>query len=1149
MRYKRLELRQKETLKSSKNSSSEHTDGPYSYVNHSEKNVKRSCLESTNGLFKLFAHTPAPHKVEEYRKCILNVKAKCSTLITQLENHWRYHECAEDLAILEKLYYTRSTIDIKYNAMAENAGSYLVGNQLLDQQRHQAFNGAHASSATFQEFEKPIGRGQRLREPEQPLRSVGGLSSQGNNSINPVPVQQPLWVPSISNPLLQPAPTISNFPGYFMPLVFNPYGVPVGIMPMQQPLQLMVPPRSKAQPSTVKVETVELSDSDDDKESSIPREPLAETIQQEFMMSPPETEQPGPSSPPKSPQIYSVPVEMEDNIHENLICADESAPEEPPLPRKMSAIENQEFSHISRPVASSAKSTSKKQPPSNIYSFLQHANVPLGSSKHWSPPHPKQNMQPSALTSQNISSIGLPPPRKPPNTVKRSQPVKLGVPKKQLSFKSSTETVSSSCEKSHALNPMHCGIPKITTAVPKNYAIAAPVNELGLNAQPPQSLKESPKSSRLPPQLVQLRQTEVLISRLSPTALQQALSEVDDVPPMEGTFRCRLCPKQLEGLSTLKDHISTHTGEFNYCCSECNFTFPEKNNFEAHWMKHHSAKHGPIPNAIELNMFPQPKTSNHIPGYVCPVCNWLQLKKERVEKHVENVHGIDTLRCNRIQEINMVPSKPVEVKPKRKRKVADSKDHNGEKYFKKTIPSDDFVPCLICKEPYILTTKKSDWIKKLQALKEGYQTDCTFLVGANSAESKRFSGLKRDFLLASSSFDSILNFKDEVTIRNIPPHIFECILEFVHIGKCSKKITLVTDAIALIKGARFLKIEAVVLYSNHLIMKLVRVDTVWEILNSACKLPLDKCITDVCCKLISAQLLDCINHHTFLNASQESVVTLLKIDAFFANADEYCLLNACLKWISNQPYYMRRSTFKNLLPHLRILSLDGEVCAMISDYITETEQASLFTYYGNPDQDCERLPNFVCKISNSRFLRPAQQSSITIVSENLTKTRDFVHLPPMRDAKIVNSFRFVATADLYLTGIELLGRLFTEARLPSASTIFKPLYGKADRLKLKRLGNTEDEYEENICLVISNSAAKDLIHFFIPKDSFTSIEIELINPQGSFLKIDPSAVLNQLMSTETVVKTFDLSLKNLNDDFEYEDPLLYFIQSLKFILA
>ncbi|XP_065339553.1 uncharacterized protein LOC135939223 [Cloeon dipterum] len=771
----------------------------------------------------LFAHTPAPHKVEEHRNYILNVKAKCSTLITQLENHWRYHESAEDLAMLEKLYYTRSIIDIKFNAIAEDTESCLVGNQLFDQQRQRAFNGSHASSATFQEFEKPIGRGQRLREPEQPLRSVGGLSSQGSNSINnPVPVQQPLWMPSISNPLLQPAPTISNFPGYFMPLLFNPYGVPVGIVPMQQPSQCVVPPRSKAQKSIVKIETVELSDSDDDKESSIQREPLAETKQQ-FMMSPPETEQPGLPSPPKSPQIYSVPVEMEDSIHEDLVCADESAPEEPPPPRKMSAIENQEFSHNSRPAASSEKFTSTKQPPSNIYSFLQHANTSLGSSKHWTPPHPKQNMQPSALSSKNISSIGLPSPRKPPNSgnstktltlaeykvrksmesghsvgpVKRSQPVKLGVPKKQLSVKSTTETVSSSCEKSHALNPMHCGIPKNTTAVQNSYAIVAPINELGLNAQPPKSLKDSPQSSRLPPQLVQQRKTEaskarkplelysvpqirykhlhrlnyyyvessdgkteclvckqrvkyitfhykekhpsieVLISRLSPTALQQALSEVDDVPPMEGTFRCRLCPKQLECLSTFKDHISTHTGEFNYCCSECNFTFPEKKNFQDHWMKYHSAKHGPTPNAIELNMFPLPKSANHISGYVCPVCNWLQLKKERVEKHVEYVHGIDTLRCNKIKEINMVPSKPGEDKPKRKRNViADSKNHNGEKNLKKTKSSgsafepvkaekgitakatfvqhkneDEYVPCLICKKPYILTTKKSDWIK------------------------------------------------------------------------------------------------------------------------------------------------------------------------------------------------------------------------------------------------------------------------------------------------------------------------------------------------------------------------------------------------------------------------------------------------------
>ncbi|XP_065341564.1 PR domain zinc finger protein 10-like isoform X2 [Cloeon dipterum] len=163
--------------------------------------------------------------------------------------------------------------------------------------------------------------------------------------------------------------------------------------------------------------------------------------------------------------------------------------------------------------------------------------------------------------------------------------------------------------------------------------------------------------------------TEVLISRFSPAALEKALQEVDIATPMKGTFQCRLCPLRMQNLSMFMDHVSSHTGEFNYRCSECDYTFPEQRtlSYRSHWDKYHSQKKRIRSSTefIERNAVPRPPVLNFIPGYVCSVCNWVQLKKKRVELHVKNAqHGT----CEDIKMVNMVSC--VSVSPCKKKKLS-----------------------------------------------------------------------------------------------------------------------------------------------------------------------------------------------------------------------------------------------------------------------------------------------------------------------------------------------------------------------------------------------------------------------------------------------------------------------------------------------
>lgn len=176
---------------------------------------------------------------------------------------------------------------------------------------------------------------------------------------------------------------------------------------------------------------------------------------------------------------------------------------------------------------------------------------------------------------------------------------------------------------------------------------------------------------------------QVLISRISSADLQLAEEDIKCglIPPEKGQFQCRLCPEKITDLKHFKDHCTYHTGEYCYCCSECNFTFPYANDIKAHWLRLHS-RVSDIPKRIQVChkllisaiktillkfyfvimkvdcIFPKPTALNKLFGYVCPVCHWLQLSKKNVERHMIRNHGYDCIRNNKIKQINMVMHLP-----------------------------------------------------------------------------------------------------------------------------------------------------------------------------------------------------------------------------------------------------------------------------------------------------------------------------------------------------------------------------------------------------------------------------------------------------------------------------------------------------------
>ncbi|XP_018362420.1 PREDICTED: uncharacterized protein LOC108760768 isoform X3 [Trachymyrmex cornetzi] len=137
---------------------------------------------------------------------------------------------------------------------------------------------------------------------------------------------------------------------------------------------------------------------------------------------------------------------------------------------------------------------------------------------------------------------------------------------------------------------------------------------------------------------------EVLISRLKSTDAKTAILEAErGVTTMNTSqsckFRCRFCCFVTEGaadvaLEAFYEHCTTHTGEYRFHCNNCSYQAVAKASMKTHYYKI-CRKNKTFNESASEDIVPR---EGGIYGYLCCSCNYVQLKRQNIEAHVEFWH-------------------------------------------------------------------------------------------------------------------------------------------------------------------------------------------------------------------------------------------------------------------------------------------------------------------------------------------------------------------------------------------------------------------------------------------------------------------------------------------------------------------------------
>lgn len=138
---------------------------------------------------------------------------------------------------------------------------------------------------------------------------------------------------------------------------------------------------------------------------------------------------------------------------------------------------------------------------------------------------------------------------------------------------------------------------------------------------------------------------EVLISRPSPTMAQkfrdQALEFLKIKNKIVGI--CLFCDenKCMDKHQWAAHHL-THTGEKMFICDTCNTTFKAKGD-------HMENCHQQPVNIYTMNI------DGSIMGFICKDCNYLQLYRGNMIKHLKNEHGINDNFETGFEQFTLIP--------------------------------------------------------------------------------------------------------------------------------------------------------------------------------------------------------------------------------------------------------------------------------------------------------------------------------------------------------------------------------------------------------------------------------------------------------------------------------------------------------------
>ncbi|XP_033218859.1 uncharacterized protein LOC117174153 [Belonocnema kinseyi] len=161
---------------------------------------------------------------------------------------------------------------------------------------------------------------------------------------------------------------------------------------------------------------------------------------------------------------------------------------------------------------------------------------------------------------------------------------------------------------------------------------------------------------------------EVSVSRLKALEAKSAVQEHNDndfektclVPTNKKDyhFSCRFCFYKIKGrkeesMESAYEHVTSHTGEYRFKCIECNHQATTRSAIKMHYYKNCMKLGRTIREAVVEQKAPQ---ENRLYGYMCSLCNFVQLRMNNVEDHIKTWHVREP--SSKIVKINMSLDSP-----------------------------------------------------------------------------------------------------------------------------------------------------------------------------------------------------------------------------------------------------------------------------------------------------------------------------------------------------------------------------------------------------------------------------------------------------------------------------------------------------------
>ena len=143
---------------------------------------------------------------------------------------------------------------------------------------------------------------------------------------------------------------------------------------------------------------------------------------------------------------------------------------------------------------------------------------------------------------------------------------------------------------------------------------------------------------------------EVSVSRLKLLEAKSAIQESKDndfenscllpTNKKDYNFSCRFCSYKIKGrkeesMESAYEHVTSHTGEYRFRCIVCNYQSIARSTIKMHYYKNCKKFGKTVHEAIVEQKVSQ---ENRLYGYMCSLCNFVQLRSNNVKDHIKIWH-------------------------------------------------------------------------------------------------------------------------------------------------------------------------------------------------------------------------------------------------------------------------------------------------------------------------------------------------------------------------------------------------------------------------------------------------------------------------------------------------------------------------------